>query len=385
MKVLHVVPAIAPRYGGPSQVAGSLCKALNHLPGVDAEIATTDADGVGGRIPVEALPAGVKTHLFRRIGSERWKPSITLGLWLNEHAAAYDLLHVHAIWSFASTVGAAAARRAGRPYVVRPAGMLSRYSRSRRAMGKRIYWAAVERRTIEESVAIHATSRAEADEFGELAPGVPAFVIPNGVDDAAWAAPRDPEALRQRCGNPGGDVPILLFLGRLHPKKGIVDVLLPALAALRQPVVLAIAGGPDDHAPEHETEISEAVRALDLGTMVRTLGRVSPNDRWHLLDGACAFVLPSHSENFGIAAAEAMARGCPVVVSDKADICEHVRAAGAGVVVPTVTGLWTEALERLVMDEDSRVRMGEAGRAYAKANLTWERAASATAEMYRAL
>src|SRR5437016_1181680 len=130
MRCLHVIPAVAPRYGGPSTVIEAMVTALNRLPGVSAEIATTDADGCCSRLDREMLPPDLPIHLFRRTVSEQWKFSFGLWKWLTAHVREYDLVHAHGMWSFAPAAAALAAQRANVPYVVRPAGMLSSYSLS---------------------------------------------------------------------------------------------------------------------------------------------------------------------------------------------------------------------------------------------------------------
>jgi glycosyltransferase involved in cell wall biosynthesis len=384
MRVLHVIPAIAPRYGGPSTAVGPLCAALNRLPSLEAEIATTDADGRGGRLGGEQLPPGVKTHLFRRTFSEQWKFSAGLWQWLRRHVRDYDLLHLHAVWSFATAAAGAAARRAGTPYVIRPAGMLSEYTWARGAWKKRLYWHLLERRTLRGAAAFHATSTTEAQEIQAACPGARTFVLPNGVEAAAWETETDPQALRRRCGAAAGRRPIVLFLSRLHPKKGLTDLLLPAFARLRGDFFLALAGGPDPHAAGYEQEVRAAIQRFGLADRAALLGSITAAERWQLFDGAALFVLPSHAENFGIVVAEAMARGTPVVVTDAVQCSEHVRAAEAGRVVPRDVAVLARTLEELLVRPQACAALGDSGRHYARAQFRWERIALELQEAYRA-
>jgi glycosyltransferase involved in cell wall biosynthesis len=349
---------------------------------VVAEVAATDADGPGGWLAPTDVPRRITTHLFRRDFSERWKFSAGLWRWLQRHVAEYDLIHTHAMWSFATAAAAAAARRAGVPYLIRPAGMLSSYTWGRRAIAKRAYWALVERRNVVGAAGFHATSRDEAREIEAVRPNARMVVTPNGVEDAAWTTPRNPDALRRRCGPAAWDRPIILFLSRLHPKKGLADLLLPSVARLPADAFLAIAGGPDDHAPAYEAEVRATVDRLGLNKRVALLGPVEGISRWELFDGAAAFALPSHSENFGIVVAEAMARGCPVVVTDGVQSAEHVTAAGAGRVVPPAVDPLAAALDAVLSDPVARVTLGEAGRHYAAEHFSWDRVAAAVRRLY---
>ena len=360
-----------------------MCAALNRLSGVEIELATTDADGAGSHIGAESLPAGFVTHLFSRTISERWKFSAGLHSWLRKRCRDYDLVHIHSLWSFSSFAAGAAASKARVPYIVRPAGMLSSYTLSRRVAIKRLYWIGCERRTIRCASAFHATSTEEAVECQQVHPGAQTIVIPNGVDAAAWEIPTDPTVLRHLCGPKAADRPILLFLSRIHPKKGIADILLPALARMKSDVFLAIVGGGDLHAVGYQAIVEREIKRLGLGDRVALVGPIAAAQRWHLFDGAAAFVLPSHSENFGIVVAEAMARGCPVVVSDGVQAAEHVEAAGAGIVVPLDSELLAQALSRMVDDPEARSGFGEAGRLYATRHFDWNQIAGQILAMYQ--
>jgi glycosyltransferase involved in cell wall biosynthesis len=382
LKILHVIPAVAPRYGGPSTAIWPLVAGLNSLPSLIVDVATTDADGPRGRLAISDLPTGLTVRLFRRNWSEQWKVSLDLHAWLRRHVAEYDLIHIHAVWSFATAAAARAAQRAGVPYIVRPAGMLSDYSWTHRGWKKRLYWSLVEQRTIQSATGFHVTSGQEAGEVRALRPDARVFVIPNGVAESAFSTPTDQGALRARCGEAAGVLPLVLFLSRLHPKKGIVDLLLPAIATMRTPCFLAIAGGADAHSPEHEAEVTRAIERIGLQKRVALLGGVSGDDRWAMFDGADVFVLPSHAENFGIVVAEAMARGCPVVVTDAVQSCAHVTAAGAGEVVRRDVRALAQSLDRVLAEPQLRDTYGNAGRAYAAEHFRWECIAEQVRQMY---
>src|SRR5262249_31641129 len=141
MRILHVIPAVAPRYGGPSAAIVPMCEALNQCPGMTVEVAATDADGPSGRFDPAAWPAErTRLHLFPRERSERWKYSGTLREWLDCHVPEYDVVHVHAAWSYSTSAACRAAHRHGIPVVYRPCGTLSAYTWSLRAPLKWTYW-----------------------------------------------------------------------------------------------------------------------------------------------------------------------------------------------------------------------------------------------------
>lgn len=382
LNVLHVIPGVSPRYGGPSAAICSAVAALNSETNARSRIVCTDADGPHRRLSSSDIPPGVRVQMFRRTCSERWKFSWGLWNWLRRNVRDFNLLHLHAIWSFSTVAAARAAHRKGIPYIVRPAGMLSEYTWQRNGRLKRYYWNAVERITLENAAALHATSDAEAAEIRNVCPKARTYTIPNGVDEAAFGVSEDASLLRKLCGQHAADLPIALYFSRLHPKKGIVDRLLPAIAQLKTPCVLALAGGSDPHAPAHEQEVRNAIDKYHLSKRVIMLGHVAGDQRWAMYDSADLFVLPSHSENFGIVVAEAMARGCPVVVTEAVQSCTHVRAAGAGEVVSGDVDELAATIDRLLAQPELRTAYGEAGRRYAYEHFRWEQIAKQIYAMY---
>jgi glycosyltransferase involved in cell wall biosynthesis len=263
--------------------------------------------------------------------------------------------------------------------------MLSAYCLSRRAWKKRIYTALIERRTIARAAAIHATGQDEARDVARIFPGLTMFVIPHGMESEAWRVPAAPDRLPSQYIPSAAGKPIVLFLGRLHPVKGITDLLLPAFARLTTPAHLALAGGTDSRAAGYDREVAREIDRLGLADHVSLLGDIPRDDRWHLFDGAAVFVLPSFSENFGMVVAEAMARGCPVVVTDTVNASEHVAAAGCGVVVPRDVGRLAEALTNVLTDPTARTRLGGAGARYAADRLAWPRVAEELVGVYQTL
>jgi glycosyltransferase involved in cell wall biosynthesis len=383
MNVLHVIPGIALRYGGPSQAIRFMCSALAEHPDMKVVLATTDADGAGGRVDKAEVPTDIPTHVFRRTWSERWKYSRPMASWLRNHVRDFDLVHIHALWSHAPYAAAREARRAGVPYIVRPAGMLAPYSLGRRAILKQFSWWLAERRIVEEATAFHATTSAEADDIRSVWPQAKVFVIPNGVDDVAFTAPTERDPMRRGLFEHRQTRPIVLFLSRLHPKKGIVDLLLPAFAELPLRPLLILAGGPDEHDPGYAALVERTIEKLALQDDVIVWGSVAANERWKLFDAADLFVLQSHSENFGIVVAEAMARGCPVLLTDQVQLQDEVLAARAGIVVPCRVDAIRDELQRFMTQPELWASLGTRGKAYAFNQFQWARIGGQLAKMYQ--
>jgi glycosyltransferase involved in cell wall biosynthesis len=383
LRILHVVSGLSWRFGGLAASVLTMTDALARTGRVVVEIATTTADGSGGCLRIQQRPRPtVPCHWFRRDAIERWKFSLGLGAWLAAHAADYDLLHVHALWTFSTTAACWAARRVGVPYILTPHGMLSDYSFARGRQRKQLYWQLLERSNVRHAARIHVTSQSEADDLAALDVATRPAVVPLGLPEEAWTTPARPTLLRERCGVAAGTRPILLCLGRLHPIKGIVDVLLPAMASLRRQAFLALVGGPDEHEPGYGQQVRREILRLGLERDVALLGPVAGPERYTIFDGAELLVLPSHYESFGLVAAEAMARGVPVIISDRVKIADHVRAAPAGRIVPLNPAALAQACQELLADGGQRRQLGGAGRTYVQQYLHWPRVAQALVDLY---
>jgi glycosyltransferase involved in cell wall biosynthesis len=382
MKVLHVIPAIAPRYGGPSQVVIEMCCALRNL-GVAAEIATTNADGrTDLDVPLDKLVRvkNVPVYYFQRWGRNGYKFSWQLTRWLEKHLREYDLLHIHSIFCYASTVAAYYGRRFRVPYLIRPLGVLDVYPLRRGRWKKFAYLWLLERENLHSAAAFHFTSEVERDASCVLNSPAARYVIPNGVPSDLWARPEGGDDFRSQYPSVG-DQQIILFLGRLHPKKGL-DLLVPAISCLakkRQDFVLVIAGSGDE---SYQKLLRQQLKTHQINERTLMIGFVEGNQKIALLRNADVFVLPSYQENFGIAAAEAMAAALPVIISDQVQIHGEVAAANAGLVVPCKVEPLVEAINQLLDNPSLCKRMGADGRRLVKERYTWDKVAQKLVERY---
>lgn len=382
MRVLHVIPVVSARYGGPSTAIWPMVQALRSVDGIEVEVATTDGDGLSSRITTADLPkeAGA-VHLFKKDDSRFVIRSRAMTDWLNSHARDYDIVQTHSNWTLPVAAACRAARRSDVPYVMRPCGMLSDYSWRKSFLKKHVYWWLQERFNVRNASGFHVTSSGERDEVSRLGVDAKIEVIPLGIGSDAWSAPVEPNWLRELCPQ-SGSRPIVLYLSRLHPKKGITDFLLPAFRRLKTDAFLVIAGGDDDHAPGFTQQVQAEVIRLGLQDKVALIGAVERGRRWAAFDGADLFALPSHSENFGIVVAEAMARGKPVVISNGVQFCEHVTASNAGEVVSLDVEILAASLDSWLGDASKRERAGQLGKQYIQKNFTWARTAERLVELY---
>lgn len=331
MRVLHVIPSVSDLRGGPSYAVRTMERALL-AQGVQIELATTDDDGdrafLKKPLNLWVREDGAVRRYFHR-STRFYMCSWTFARWIVRHARDYDLLHIHALFSFTSTVAAWAARWHGVPYVIRPLGVLNRYGiLNRRPYLKKLSIRILEAPILRRAAAVHFTSAAEAREAADLNIRLRSVVIPLALDRGVAQNMLDlatilPEIEGKR---------IVLFLSRLDAKKNVIALIRAFAGLVRRhaDLQLVIAGTGDK---EYERVLRREVDRLGIGRSVTWTGFVRGVYKSALLQKAEVFALPSFSENFGIAAAEALAAGLPCVVGHGVALSEAIVRAGAGVAV----------------------------------------------------
>ncbi len=315
------------------------------------------------------VPAGCRTRQWLATGNGFYRlvralhdplePSVLhdTGLWLpNNHACAM------------------AARQLRLPYVSSPRGMLAPWSLQYRGFKKRLAWALYQHRDLGTARLLHATSAQEAGELHALGLRQPIAVIPNGV-----ALPQTIPGPSSTAQFPGDGERTALFLSRLHPKKGLLD-LVQAWAVVQPIGWRMLIGGGDERG--HRAEVEAAVRERGLTGQFQFIGEVAERAKWSLYRDADLFILPSHSENFGLVVAEALASGVPVITTRGTpwrEVEEHR------------CGWWTEsgveplarALRAAIAVTDlERHEMGQRGRLLIESRYAWARAAEAMKAAY---
>ena len=354
MKVLHVIPSLSWADGGPSQAIRLIEQALA-VEGIAVETVSTDDDGPGRHMQralgVIVTEEGSRHRRYFRKSSDFYKTSWSFARWIPSAVHNYDLIHVHALFSFVSIVAAWAALRAGVPLVIRPLGTLNGYGlQHRRPWLKRWSLRWIEGPLVKRASAIHVTSLAECDEVNSLGLQARCVVIPLALPESVPLSCPAIEAFPELCAQR-----FVLFLSRLDPKKNI-EGLLHAWGSIQQDfpdVYLRIAGAGD-------AAYVARLRALavDLSLQrIEWLGHVAGEYKTALLQQADAFVLPSYSENFGIAVAEALAAGLPCIVGEGVALASQIAAAGAGVVVSTEPGSIAMAMRQLLTHHAQRNNM----------------------------
>jgi glycosyltransferase involved in cell wall biosynthesis len=355
--------------------------------GVTIDVATTDDDGPGKRTTVplgQKVVSDVYHTLFFPKQTEFYKVSLPMRSWLKEHLPDYDLVHVHALFSYTSNCAARLAHSGRIPYIVRPLGVLNRWGiQHRRSTLKALSLRFVERPILRHAAAMHYTSDAErtdAEQAGACAPG---FVIPLGIDLRPLGPLPGPERFFERWPDTRGRE-VVLFLGRLAPIKGL-DRLLDAFSTLKEKhsrAILVLAGEGD---PKFTDELRRQSTALGLdGTVVWT-GHLAGEEKLAALRASTVLLLPSESESFGLAAAEALGCGVPVIAT-KGTPWQELQTNRCGWWVEMgVEPLASAMREALSMSDDERREMGRRGRELIESKYTWPRIAEQMKAMYQSI
>ncbi|HET6977617.1 MAG TPA: glycosyltransferase [Pyrinomonadaceae bacterium] len=369
MRVLHVIPSVDERSGGPATAIVPMCRALMQQ-GIDVTLLTTNA-GLQDQIRQgEILDyKGVPAIFFPAQLGESFKYSRPLSSWLRENIQHFGVAHIHAVFNHSSVAAAHACQKSGVPYVIRPLGTLDPWSMTQKSVRKRLFWQLSGKGIMGRASAVHYTSEAEKRATESSLRLNHGKVIPLGVETAA------------NNSNGKGD-PYVLVLSRLHPKKGL-DVLIDAFLSLVQHPEFAkwrlvVAGD----GPVECVSLLKAKAAAS--SQVKFTGWLDGEEKSAVLNGASLLVLPSHQENFGLSVMEALSQSVPVLVSPNVDLAAEIADANAGWIAPIEKTALEGRLGEALADKDELSKRGRAGRQLAQ-KYSWENAALALADLYRTL
>lgn len=376
---------MGPAYGGPSKVLEELSAALSQQS-LSIDVATTNINGrellaLPLGVPIEQR--GVRTFYFPAQARNSFVPSWSLTRWLWRHARDYTLIHLHSIFSYPTLAASRIAARVRTPYIVAPHGMVEPWCLGYKGWKKQPYLRLFELRTLAGAAALHALVRQEEANLRALDMSNPIFVLPNGINLAEYAHPPAKEFFTSRYEETRGKK-IVLFLGRIDPKKGL-DLLVKSFAQLRresdasEKLHLVIAG-PD--LVNYAAEVKEAIAGERMAEHVLMPGMLTGEMKLAALAAADVFVLPSRSEGFSMAVLEAMALARPVIITEGCNFPE-VRQARAGFVIAPQTEALTRAMrEILFASEDVRAEMGARGQRLVRGEYNWDAIAAKLRRVY---
>lgn len=388
MRVLHVIPTIAPAYGGPSASVLDMVRSLSDA-GVDAEILTTDDWGKERSTPFQTGELveykGVKIRAFKRtfLSFRQFNFSAGLSRWLWKNVRNYDLVHIHYLFTYPSSCAAWVAGLQKVPFIIRTLGQLSPWAFRHKAVRKHLYFWLFEKRNMKKAKALHVTTKKEKEHVRKVITSHPEiFCLPLGVREGARIKQAH-AVLRQKQGL-DSSARIILFLGRLHPVKGVEDLItiMPQVIKKKQNSYLLIAGEGD--AP-YQAKLKRLCENKMVAANVRFCGFVTGDEKALLLQGSDVMALLSHTENFGVSIAEAMINRLPLVVSDQVCLADEIRNAKAGTVVGNHPEFISQSILNLLEDEKLRKEMGDAGYYFAVKEFTWDEISKRLADQYRVL
>ncbi|HWZ61152.1 MAG TPA: glycosyltransferase [Gemmatimonadaceae bacterium] len=361
MRVLHVMPDLARSYGGPIEALIGFVEAFLDAGGSETAVTIAGPTAPNGELDwLRAQMPGATIITASRLRVPRL---------VRRLAPAADVVHVHGLLNPVSSGGAGAALARERPLIIGPFGTLSRYTFThRRAVLKRLYFLSVDAPHLRRAAVVHFTTAAERDEaaWHGIDFGNRAHVVP-----PPWRG----GTLGPAVARTGETV---LFLSRLHPKKGL-ELLLeawPAVRRVRPGARLVIAGAGE---PGYTATLRRAADGVD---GIEFVGFVAGDAKAARLAGADVFVLPSFNENFGIAVLEAVAAGLPVVVSPGVQLAPWVESRAVGRVAARAPDALAIAIDGTLRDAALRARVAQCGAGFVVEDFGPARVAPALLSMY---
>lgn len=379
LRLAHYLPQIRLEQGGVVRAVLDLCKILAGR-GHDVTLITSDARDVpeGWSSNVPGLPRlltidpphGLFAMLSRRARDEALQALRNL-----------DVLHLHAPWISSNLQLATLCRRIGLPYILSPHGMLDDWSMAQKTLKKRLYLAVAGNRLLRGASRIHCTARGELEQAGKWFDAARGVVLPLLVDLSEFRALPGPRAAREKFPFLSEETPTLLYLSRLHHKKGIW-ALLDAVALLRKRgcAVRLVMAGPGEEALLNHLER----RAVELGVQdaVHLPGMIRGVEKISLYQAADLFVLPTSQENFGLVLFEALACETAVLTTRGVDIWPELQQAGA-VIASADPAALAGTIARLLEDRAALRERGRRGREWVLSHLDPDRIADGYESMYR--
>ena len=370
--VIHTVAGLEPGHGGPSRTVVALADAQARQLGCRVGLASQGRRGaatVASAVPAVTRDDGVSDGwLALALGLPCWQALRRMRLGLTP-----DLIHSHGIWHPANHWAAREARRGGVPLVVQPRGMLEPWALGRKSLKKRLALAWYQEADLAQAATLVATSDMEYENLRCFGLRQPIAVIPNGITFPTFdqvGTSTTPHQVVERN---------VLFLSRIHPKKGVLELVRAWGRVAPAGWRLQIAG-PDEGS--HWADVARLVDQLGLRSVVDYLGPVEGERKAALYRGADLFVLPTFSENFGLVVAEALAYGVPVITTRGAPWAD-LETYGCGWWIDTGVEPLVSALRSAVALGDAERRaMGERGRAYVQ-RYDWDTIAAETLALYR--
>lgn len=378
MKVLHVVHSLIPEAGGNAKVVAELTENLAKR-GITTSIFTTimEKDEQENLFQPKGVGLFVSQQSFLARGWPYYSPELKKNIM--KEMSKFDIIHIHDIWHYPCYAAYRIAKRADKPYIITTQGTLEPWALKYKGLRKRIYMSLVQKRILQEAASIHALTDEETKHIRAIGIENTIIKIPNGIDPQEFQnLPPRKDLDRLFPGLQGKRV--ILFLGRIHPIKGL-DLLAKTfgkIARERDDVRLLIAGPNKEGYQAHIEKMLQTEGVLD---KVIFTGMINGYEKMAVLNGADIFILPSYSEGFSIAVLEAMICGLPVIITSQCCFPE-VEISKAGFIIEPDTYQLANSLSKLLNDPELCKVMGENGRELVLEKFTIDKIANQMINLY---
>lgn len=384
MNILMVIPAVGNVYGGTSKCVFELAQALGKL-GISVDIITTNANGktkLDVSLNIWIQQKNYRIQYFSYLSWGDYKVSGSMTKWLFENVTNYDLVHTNAIFSLSNLPAYWACKLHQVPYIITPHGMLEPWALSYKAWKKRFFYALFEKPALNYANALQMLASTEAEQLKLLGIKSPLAIVPNGIHHQDFENLPDPELFYQQFPDTRNKK-LILFLGRIDPKKGL-DLLSTAFSKVHKqfPQTHLIVAGPDNigFLPNVKNYFTEA-GCLDAVTFT---GMLTGKLKYAALAAATIYVAPSYSEGFSMSVLEGMASGLATVITTGCNFPEAAKAGVAHVVNINAEEIAT-ALSKCLQHPKQTQAMGDRARQFIFEQYTWERIAIRLIEVYTAI
>lgn len=382
MKLLVVVPSLGAVYGGPSKSVIELAQALGKS-GIDVDLVSTNVNGK------DTIDAPIKTWIQREHYRFQvfpcktindYKLSLSITQWLFQHIREYDIVQTNAIFSVPNLPAYLACRQHNVPYVVIPRGMLEPWALSYKATKKKIYYKLFEQPALQRASAIQMLASTEAQQIYPLNLKTPLVISPNGIHQQDFDALPTGHTFYKKFPETK-DKKLLLFLGRIDPKKGL-DLLATAFGKVKTqfPNAHLVIAGPDNigFSPTAKQYFADN----QCSDAVTFTGILTGQMKYSALAAADYYIAPSYSEGFSMSVLEGMAAGLPCIITTGCNFPEAAEARVAHV-VPIDANAITGALLDCFSNPETASAMGKRARQFIFQNYTWDQIAQNLTAVYQ--
>lgn len=375
MKVGVVTASLSRLAGGVFESVRGQTITTSRAPGVKLQVI-----GISDPMTTQDLPewGPVEVIVCDRLGPARfgYSPDLIAAV----ASANPDILHFHGLWTYQSLASNFLFKRSRRPYIVSPHGMLDKWALNHSYLKKAFAWALYEKKNLSHAGCIHALSESEAESIRQLGFKNPIAIIPNGttLSDIYKGEPAPSCKPSQ-----GTNEKYVLYLGRLHPKKGLRELILGwnSMSRIEREGWRLLIAGWSENGYDHV--LKELVRDLGLANQISFIGSQHGNNKFTCLKNASAFILPSFSEGLPMAILEAWSCALPVIMTENCNLLIGFRRNAALECKPNADSVARALVGLFKMSDSQRTALGQRGRQLVEEEFTWSKVSEDFVAVYR--